>query len=75
METWNSDKILDISRYYWQSSILHAAVKLDIFTVIGESSVSGKEIAKKINANEESVMRVANALSAMKLLHKKTICF
>jgi hypothetical protein len=35
METWNSDKILDISRYYWQSSILHAAVKLDIFTVIG----------------------------------------
>jgi len=75
METWNSDKILDISRYYWQSSILHAAVKLDIFTVIGESAVSGKEIAKKINANEESVMRVANALSAMKLLHKKNDMF
>jgi hypothetical protein len=33
----NPGELLEISGYFWKTCALHAAVKLDVFTVIGEA--------------------------------------
>lgn len=75
MQNLNPDKILAISDSYWQACILHAAVKLDIFTIIGESAISVEKLANVINADVEGLTRLTNALTAMKFLHKRDDIF
>ena len=50
--------------------MLHAAVKLDVFTVIGDGQLSGNEISRQINATQRGVERLLDALVAMELLVK-----
>ncbi|MDO9566934.1 MAG: methyltransferase [Candidatus Desulfaltia sp.] len=70
-QEWNSGRLLQLSGQYWATCTLHAAVKLDVFTVIGEKQLSGKDIAQKLNLNKEGAGRLFNALTAMNLLEKK----
>jgi len=39
-------EILEISGYYWKTCTLHAAVKLDLFTLIGEKRKTVGDIRK-----------------------------
>jgi hypothetical protein len=68
---WNPGSLLGLSGYYWKTCTLHAAVKLDIFTAIGDDAASAKAIAQKISADSDGVDRLLNALAAMGLLEKK----
>ncbi len=68
---WNPGKLLEISGYYWQTCTLHAAVKLNVFTIIGENQMTSAEIAGRIIADEDAITRLLNALCAMDLLCKK----
>jgi hypothetical protein len=49
---------------------LHTAVKLDVFTAIGDDQLTAEQIAKSIRGAQRGVVRLLNALVAMELLEK-----
>ena len=67
---WNPGDLLEISGFYWKTAVLHAAVKLDVFTVIGDGQLAGSEISRQFNAPQRGVERLLDALVAMELLVK-----
>ena len=67
---WNPAELLKVSGYYWQTCTLHAAVKLDIFTCIGDQQLSSKEVAERLKTSPKGMERLLNALAAMELLAK-----
>ena len=62
--------MLELSGAFWQPCVLHAAVKLDVFTAIGDGQVGIETLAQKIGGAYKGVGRLLNALVAMKLLGK-----
>ena len=66
----NPGELLEISGYFWKTCALHAAVKLDVFTAIGDAQLTGKEISKKLSGSQRGVERLLNGLTAMDLLVK-----
>ncbi len=66
----NPGQLLEISGDYWKACALHAGVKLDIFTAIGEKGRTDVEIAKKLNLDKRATAAFLNALTAMNLLKK-----
>ncbi len=64
-------EILEISGYYWKTCTLHAAVKLNLFTLIGENGKTAGDLAAEIGADERALTFLLNALSAMGLLRKQ----
>lgn len=69
-QKWNPGRILEISGFYWKTCTLHAGVKLDVFTTIGEDQLTAGDIAQKLNTDENALARLLNALTAMGLLSK-----
>ncbi len=74
-QNWNPGSLLELSGYYWKTCTLHAAVKLDIFTAIGDDAMTAKMIAERIGADTDAADRLLNALAAMDLLVKKDDTF
>ncbi len=66
----NPGQLLEISGDYWKACALHAGVKLDIFTAIGEKRRTAVEIAQKLNLDKRAVTTFLDALTAMNLLKK-----
>jgi len=62
--------LLELSGAFWQPCVLHAAVKLDVFTAIGDGQTGIETLAQKIGSAYNGVERLLNALVAMKLLGK-----
>jgi len=71
-QAWSPDRLLKVSGYYWKSCVLHAAIKLGIFTVIDSEELTGADIAQRLNVKERGVVMLLNALAAMDLLVKKS---
>ncbi len=69
-QEWNAGKLLELSGSYWQTCALHAGVKLDLFTKIGNQELSSAEIAPMISGDLRGVSALLNALAAMNLLSK-----
>jgi len=67
----NPEKILKMSGSYWETCALHAAVNLDIFTILGKESMTAEEIAGKLNSGARGTIMLLNALTAMDFLKKK----
>jgi hypothetical protein len=67
---WHPGELLELSGAFWKTCVLHTAVKLDVFTAIGDGQLSAETIAKKINGSLKGVERLLNALVAMELLEK-----
>lgn len=67
---WNPADLLELSGYYWKTCVLHAGVKLDVFTIIGDEPLTVKQISRKLNGTRRGVQRLLNALVAMALLSK-----
>ncbi|MHB8834660.1 MAG: methyltransferase [Candidatus Methylomirabilia bacterium] len=63
-------EILGISGAYWKSLALHAGVRLDLFTVIGEARLAGAEIARLVEGDERGVTTLLEALAALGLLDR-----
>ncbi len=66
----NPGELLEISGYFWKTCVLHTAVKLDVFTLIGDAQSTSKQISHKLNGSQKGVERLLNALTAMDLLKK-----
>jgi SAM-dependent methyltransferase len=67
----NPGQLLSISGSYWQACTLHAGVRLEVFTVIGEDRVKDEEIARRLAGDVRGVTTLLNALAAMGLLTKQ----
>lgn len=67
---WNPGKLLETSGSYWKTCALHAGVKLDVFTVIGDQVLIADVIAGHIQADTRATTMLLNALCAMDLLIK-----
>ncbi len=68
---WNKGSLLETSGNYWKSCTLHAGVKLDVFSKIGDGDKSTKEIAAATGSDLRGISALLNALAAMELLVKK----
>ena len=67
---WNPGELLEISGFFWKTCLLHTAVKMDVFTVIGDGRLTAGETAQKLDGAVNGVERLLNALVAMELLDK-----
>ena len=67
---WNPGELLEISGFFWQTAALHAAVKLDVFTVVGDGQSTADEISRLLDGAPRGVERLLDALVAMDLLVK-----
>jgi predicted O-methyltransferase YrrM len=67
---WHPGELLEISGYFWKTCTLHAAVKLDVFTLIGEKQLTSVKVSEKLDIAPKGVERLLNALVAMELLTK-----
>jgi predicted O-methyltransferase YrrM len=67
---WHPGTLLELSGYFWKTCTLHAAVKLDVFTAVGDQAFAAKELASKLNVDNNGLERLLNALTAMTLLSK-----
>lgn len=70
-DQWHPGRLLEISGSYWRTFTLHAAVKLDVFTCIGDEDKSASAVAKELGTHADSTARLLGALTAMGLLSKK----
>lgn len=68
---WGPGELLELSGYSWKTCALHAAVKLDVFSVIGDQRLTGDDVTQKIDGALRGVERLLNAMVAMELLLKK----
>jgi SAM-dependent methyltransferase len=63
-------KIFSLASSYWQPCTLHTAVKLEIFTVIGDKLLLFQDIVDITGASSRGLFALLNALVAMDLLEK-----
>ncbi|MCP3924175.1 MAG: SAM-dependent methyltransferase [Desulfobacterales bacterium] len=70
-EKWNPGLLLQTSGAYWKSCTIHAGVKLDLFTIIGDEKLTSIDIASKSSTDERGVNTLLNALVGLKLLEKE----
>ena len=69
-QEWNPGRLLEMSGYYWKTCTLHAGVKLDVFTTIGDAHLRIEDIASNLGGDKRGVGMLLNALTAMNLLIK-----
>ncbi len=68
---WNVGKLLSISSGYWKGCTLQAAVRLDIFSHLGDDIVATGEVAEKADTDHAATEMLLDGLAAMALLEKK----
>jgi len=64
------ESLVETSGAYWATCTLHAAVELDIFTIIGRETLSAQAVGQAIGGSERGAPALLHALTAMDLLHK-----
>lgn len=67
---WNRGDLLSISSAYWRGCALQAAVRLQIFTTLGDQMCTAAEVAAAITADTAACALLLDALTAMGLLKK-----
>ena len=65
---WTKEKFLQTSSFSWQTCTLHAGVKLDVFSEIGDRSVTAEELSGRLKTDGRNLAILLNALTAMELL-------
>ena len=68
---WNKPSLLETSGSYWKTCTLHTGVKLDLFTIIGNTTLSAEEICEAVHGDTRGVATLLDALAAMDLLVKE----
>ena len=68
---WIPEQILQTSGSYWMGCTLHASVKLEIYSCIGDTEKTASQISIELNSDLDATTRLLNALVAMGLLIRK----
>jgi len=67
---WNPRRLLQLSNSYWSTCALHAAVKLDVLTAIGDRPATLDDLVDRVGAPQRGLSMLLDALTAMELLRK-----
>jgi len=67
---WTPGDLFAVSGAYWQGFAVHAAVKLGVFTVLGEDRAGAEEVARRLGANARGTEMLLNALAALGLVSR-----
>jgi DNA-binding transcriptional ArsR family regulator len=70
-QNWNVGTLLSISSGYWRGCTLQAAVRLRIFSLLGQEKAAAVEIAEKASTDSRATGLLLDALTAMGLLEKE----
>jgi len=70
---WSIPELLSTSTAFWKGCTLQSAVRLEVFTIINNDTLSLDEITKKMKADTRGTEMLLNALAAMDLLIKMEI--
>ncbi|GAB6096462.1 methyltransferase [Desulfatiferula olefinivorans] len=70
-DLWDIKKLLETSGYYWKTCTLHTGVRLDVFTLIGDTPKDAAAICRDLDGDLRAVTTLLNALCAMGLLSKR----
>ena len=70
-QDWNVGMLLGVSSGYWKGCTLQAAVRLKIFSLLGQKTYNADELAENASTNERATGLLLDALSAMGLLIKE----
>ena len=65
------NSIFDLIIAPWKTGILQAAVRLNIFTVLGDKSMTAAELAAEVNAREYHLKSLLDALAGMGLVRRE----
>lgn len=68
--SWTPGEILEASGYYWKTATLHAAVRLDLFSVLDSRQITARDAAEACGSDTDGMARLLNALAAMGLVNK-----
>lgn len=67
---WNVPDLLQLSGGYWAACALHASVRLDLFSTLGESPLSADAAAAACKADSRAMEMLLNALTSLGLIEK-----
>ncbi|MDX9786596.1 MAG: methyltransferase [Desulfobacterales bacterium] len=67
---WAIGRILETAGTYWQICTLHTGVKLNVFTVLDNTTLPAQDVAREISGDLRGIATLLDALCAMGLLHK-----
>ena len=69
--TITEKSLMEISNMYWQTCTLQAAVRLELFTLLGRRTLTAEDIKTSVNGSERGITSLLNAVTAMGLLAKQ----
>jgi ubiquinone/menaquinone biosynthesis C-methylase UbiE len=75
MTDWCENPIFDMAMAYQKTAALIAAVKLDIFSVIGPETVSLDDLVSRTGASRRGLRILCDYLTVIGLLAKKGSCY
>ena len=58
-------RLIQIGSAFWQSRVLHVAVRLDIASVLGDGCLDAEVIAARVSAQPDAIYRLLRMLAAM----------
>lgn len=70
-ESWDVRRLLKVSGGFWEAFAIHAGVKLDLFSVIGEGAMSCEVMAERLRTDLRGLRALLDALTAMGLLVRR----
>lgn len=70
VKEWSVGMLLGVSSGYWRGCALQAAVRLKIFTVLGEGARDAAQVADAVGSDVRATTMLLDALAAMGLLVK-----
>ncbi len=69
-QEWTLGSLLGVSSAYWRGCTLQAGVRLEVFSVIGDSRITADGVALGIKGDRRATGELLDALAAMGLLLK-----
>lgn len=71
MSKLDPSRIIEVGLGFWQSRTLLSAVELGVFSVLANTSLTGEEIAQKINLHTRGIWDFLDSLVAMGFLNRE----
>jgi predicted O-methyltransferase YrrM len=71
MAAWNADRVLELSRAYWECRVLLSAAELDVFGVLASGPLDAEQVAERVGAGKRGVAILLDALAGIGLLGKQ----
>lgn len=55
---WNPGELLELSGDFWETCTLHATVKLEVFTCLGDGQLASAEVSNRLKTSSRDMQRL-----------------